>query len=88
MARNAVLGGRKHLRLLPWLKLIWWQRYRIAQRAKELRADQIEASLSGLWDGLRGRGGPYAPPRAMPALVRKVLFPGLLGGALAPVGSI
>ncbi len=75
MSRNYPLLWRKLPRPAPVLRAaIWFLRERLGQIARmpgERAA--IDAVLAGLWDGMRGIGGPYDPNRRMPALLRAVL---------------
>lgn len=75
MTRNYLLLWRK---LPPPVLLrkasLWFLRQRLAQIGR--MPDQpaaIEAVLSGLWDGVRGIGGPYQPERRAPWPVRWLL---------------
>ncbi len=47
--------------------MLWFLRQRLLQIARMPdHAAAVDALLSGLWDGLLGRGGPYRPDRHMP----------------------
>ncbi len=75
ITRNYLLLWRK----LPgstWLRKasLWFLRQRLAQIARMPGQDAaIEAVLAGLWDGVRGVGGPYRPERRAPFLLRATL---------------
>jgi hypothetical protein len=70
--------------LLLWRKLpppmlmrkaaLWFLHQRLTQidRMEGMQAE-IDAVLSGLWDGLRGVGGPCQPDRKAPWLLRATL---------------
>ena len=75
MTRNYLLLWRK----LPGGMLIskamlWFLRERLLQVSR-MKGDTaaVNALLAGLWDGLRGVGGPYDPTRQMPAMLRFLL---------------
>jgi GT2 family glycosyltransferase len=70
--------------LLLWRKLpgpvllrkaaFWYLRQRIAQLTRmKCHTEATEALLAGLWDGVRGIGGPYQPARRPPWLLRATL---------------
>lgn len=75
MSRNYLLLWRK----LPDFTFrrkatVWFLRERLAQLAR-IKHDRLatEALLSGLWDGVRGVGGPYVAARRMPGMLRWLL---------------
>jgi GT2 family glycosyltransferase len=75
MTRNYLLLWRK----LPGPMLrrkaaLWYLHQRLTQIAR-MRAvpAAIDAVLAGLWDGVRGIGGPYRPERRAPWLLRVLL---------------
>jgi GT2 family glycosyltransferase len=75
MSRNYLLLWRK----LPGPRLarkatLWFIRQRMQQitRMGHNRI-AVDALLAGLWDGLRGCGGPYHPSRRMPGLLAFLL---------------
>jgi GT2 family glycosyltransferase len=75
ITRNYLLLWRKLPR--PWLMrkaALWFLYQRLSQieRMRDLPAP-IDAVLSGLYDGIRGIGGPYLPQRKAPWLVRATL---------------
>jgi GT2 family glycosyltransferase len=82
MSRNYLLLWKK----LPGSPLlqkaaVWFLRQRLVQldRMRDQPA-AVDALLAGLWDGVRGRTGPYDPGRRMPWPVRVLLerHPGAL----------
>lgn len=76
IARNYLLVARKNSSRMHYWQYVWW-RYRAAKdlvRNNPSRR-QTDAYLAGWWDGVWGHGGPFDPPRSMPAVVRWALFP-------------
>jgi hypothetical protein len=76
--------------LLLWQKLpspfllhrasLWFFRQRLVQITRMAgQPAAIDALLAGLWDGIRGIGGPFDPSRRMPWPLRQMLgrWPGL-----------
>jgi len=75
ITRNYLLLWRK-LPGSPWLHKasLWFLRQRLAQIARMPGQNAaIEAVLAGLWDGVRGIGGPYRPERRPPRWLRATL---------------
>lgn len=80
ISRNYPLLWRKLPRPVRLTRaVLWFLRDRFGQIARMSgNRAAIDALLAGLWDGLRGVGGPYDPTRRMPALLRGALgrYPG------------
>ena len=81
MARNYILLMRKHSpRLLRGRPGIWFLRQQLLliERLARHGPAQGAARLAGLWDGVRGIGGPYDPSRRAPWWLRWSLgqYPG------------
>ena len=76
ISRNYLLVARKHSNISRYWRYVWW-RYQIGRgiAANGSSRTQADAYLTGWWDGVRGRGGPFFPPRSIPAAVRWALFP-------------
>jgi GT2 family glycosyltransferase len=75
VARNYLLVARKYLTVLHYCRYVWW-RYRAARSlVSSLSSVKADAYLAGWWDGVRGRGGSFDPPRGIPAVIRSTLFP-------------
>jgi GT2 family glycosyltransferase len=75
ITRNYLLLWRKLPRPVLMRKAtLWFLRQRLVQvrRMRDVPA-AIEAVLAGLWDGVRGVGGPYRPDRKAPWLLRATL---------------
>ena len=75
ITRNYLLLWRKTSRRLFVSKaMLWFLRERLMQLSR-MTGDTAatDALLAGLWDGLRGIGGPYDPLRRMPTVPRFLL---------------
>jgi GT2 family glycosyltransferase len=75
MTRNYLLLWRKLPRPVLMRKATFWflhQRLRQISRMRDIQP-AVEAVLAGLWDGVRGIGGPYRPSRPAPWLLRVTL---------------
>jgi GT2 family glycosyltransferase len=75
ITRNYLLLWRKTSgRLFVSKAMLWFLRDRLMQLSR-MTGDTAatDALLAGLWDGLRGIGGPYDPVRRMPAVLRFLL---------------
>jgi GT2 family glycosyltransferase len=72
ITRNYLLLWRKISdRLFVSKAMLWFMRDRLMQLSRMTGdAEATDALLAGLWDGLRGTGGPYDPERRMPAVPR------------------
>ena len=68
MARNESRFWRKHRGVSASLKLAWYSFNGFLRHWNRLasRQQSRDAILAGLWDGWRGRGGPYTPGAHMP----------------------
>lgn len=75
MSRNYLLLWRKQPgRVLFSRAMLWFLRRRLLQIAAMTdHPAAVDAVLAGLWDGMRGIGGPYDPGRRMPAPLRTLL---------------
>jgi len=80
MARNEIMMWRDFVGGTALLKAIIWVLRKQVRQIGLMRdyPAAIEAVLSGLWDGMRGIGGGYDPPRPMPQPFRYMLttYPG------------
>ncbi len=74
MARNEIRFWRKHAKGFAKLKALWWTyRFNLGKlRAVRGNAESRRAILAGLWDGVLGRTGPYAPSRSMPKVIARI----------------
>jgi len=75
MTRNYLLLWRKLPRPLLMRKAALWflhQRLSQIERMRDI-PPAVDAVLSGLWDGIRGVGGPYQPEHRAPWLLRATL---------------
>ena len=74
MARNEIRFWRKHARAMARLKAFWWTYTFNLRNLRLVRGNVVsrQAILAGLWDGWRGRTGPYSAGRRMPALVARM----------------
>jgi hypothetical protein len=75
MTRNYLLLWRKLPRpMFPRKATLWFLHERLTQirRMRHVPAG-IDAVLAGLWDGIRGIGGPYRPEHRSPWLLRAVI---------------
>ena len=75
ITRNYLLLWRKLPRpMLMRRAALWFLHQRLTQIAKMRDVPAaIDAVLAGLWDGVRGIGGPYRPGRKAPWLLRATL---------------
>ena len=75
ITRNYLLLWRKLPRpVLMRRAALWYLRQRIVQLMRmQGQIAATEALLAGLWDGVRGIGGPYRPARRAPWLLRATL---------------
>ena len=75
ITRNYLLLWRKQPnRMFLSKAMLWFMRDRLVQITRMNHdAAMVDALLAGLWDGLRGIGGPYDPARRMPAIGRFLL---------------
>ena len=79
MARNEFRLWARHATWLGRLRAFRWATARALRMAGRLRTSQrIEATLVGLWDGWRGRGGAYDPARRLPWLLGAWIAPASL----------
>jgi GT2 family glycosyltransferase len=54
--------------------MLWYLHQRLTQIARMRHLpDAVDAVLAGLWDGMRGVGGPYRPGRRAPWLLRTLV---------------
>ena len=74
MTRNSLLLWRKRRRRLASKAMLWFLHERLRQidRMPQQPA-AIDALLAGLWDGLRGIGGPHDPASRAPWWLRRTL---------------
>ena len=75
ITRNYLLLWRKLPGPALWRRAgLWFLHQRLGQIGR-MRGIQpaVEAVLAGLWDGVRGVGGPYQPDRRAPWLLRATL---------------
>jgi GT2 family glycosyltransferase len=75
MNRNQMLLWRKRTRHSLLRKPTLWYLYHRLLKVERERRDPVivNALLAGLWDGLRGVGGPYEPNRLAPWWLRQTL---------------
>ena len=75
MNRNQMLLWRKRTRRSLLQKQILWYVYQRLLKVERERHDPVtvNALLAGLWDGLRGFGGPYDPDRRAPWWLRRTI---------------
>jgi GT2 family glycosyltransferase len=75
ITRNYLLLWRKLPgRTLLSKAMLWFFRDRLLQISRMTgNAAAVDALLAGLWDGVRGIGGPYDPARKSPRLLRFLL---------------
>ena len=75
MARNELLFLKKHASISSTPKLTLWALDRQLRQAERLKDHPmlVEAILLGLWDGICGRVGPYAPQRRLSMRGRLVI---------------
>jgi GT2 family glycosyltransferase len=79
MTRNEIRLWRKHCNMLLAIKAHGWTLHRSLKSALELRragrdTKVSETLLRGIWDGLRGKSGPYIPERRVPEPWRSVML--------------
>jgi len=76
IARNYLIVARKNSNILRYWQYVWWRYHAGIDIVRNSSSrTQTDAYLAGWWDGIRGRGGPFNPPRSMPAAIRWALFP-------------
>jgi GT2 family glycosyltransferase len=75
ISRNYLLLWRKLPgRVFTSKAMLWFLRDRLLQLSRMTGdAAARDALLAGIWDGVRGVGGPYDPARRMPAVARFLL---------------
>jgi GT2 family glycosyltransferase len=74
--RNVALMWRKHVPLLGFLKICWWNIHRVRRTLRMLVGHPVlvDACKLGWWHGLRGRGGEYNSAQQLSLLGRCVCF--------------
>lgn len=82
MNRNQLLLWRKRHRFGLLRKGFVWYLYQRLLKIEREQADPVAVNglLLGLWDGMRGRGGPYNPSRMAPMWLRRSIgrHPGVI----------
>ncbi len=75
MARNEIRFWKKHSSRFRLLKALWWHYTKQLTYLKLLKENptSCQAILAGLWNGWRGRTGPYNERLNMPALAAAVV---------------
>lgn len=76
MMRNELLLWFKHAHAKDQPRLVYWHYLRARDQIVRLGTarDQVEACISGFWDGVFRRKGAYGSHRRSPTLLRKLLL--------------